>query len=167
MLLLFRAPRKSLNTTAKYISVEKMTESGQKEKEQGNTQLAGVNASAKTYEGIEKIFLRAEHARHKEHAEEVLSELVRREIQPLLGDGFLDYSQEYDDFPLYVEWYDFDQDGEFVWAGTLQYFIHYIAQDGRVLTDQELAHEIEEIRKDLLARMKELEERGKEVEKND
>jgi len=144
-----------------------MAESGEEQKEGENTQLAGVNASVKpTFEGIEKMFERAEHARHKEHAEEFLEKLVEEKIQPILGDGFLDYSEEYDDFPLSVEWYDFDQDGEFVFAGTLQYILKY-HEKGKYLTDDELAHEVEEIREDLLARMKELEERGKEVEKND
>ena len=141
-----------------------MEKEGEKEKEGENTQVAGVNATMKTYEGIQKIFLRAEHGRHQQHAEEVLSELVRKEIVPLEGDGFLDYDQYYDDFKLLLEWWDYDRDGTYSWQGTLQYFIHYY-KDGKYLTDDELTREVKKIRKDILRKEKEREEWGKELEK--
>jgi len=118
-----------------------------------------------TYQGIQKIFLGAEHERHREHAEEVLSKLILKEIYPLEGDGFLDYAQDYDDFSLLIEWWDFNDRGEFIWDGTLQYFLKYYDANGRYLTDNELSHQINEVRKDLLARMKEREQWGKEVQK--
>jgi hypothetical protein len=121
-------------------------------------------ASKEIYQGIEKIFERAEHARHKEHAEEFLDKLVREEIYPLMGDGFVDYDEYYDDFQLLVEWWDYDEEGRFGWRGTLQYFIHY-HKDGKYLNDDELAREVKKIRKDLLRRIKEREQWAKEVEK--
>jgi len=138
------------------------------DKEKGETGInppgAGVNAPKMI--DIEKIFDRAEHARHREHAEEVLSELVRKEIEPLMGDGFVDYSEEYDDFPLLVEWWDYDEEGRFGWAGTLQYFLKYFDfKTGKYYSDKELAHEVNEIRKDLVWRMKERDEWAKELEK--
>ena len=111
---------------------------------------------------IEKIFERAEHGRHQQHAEEVLEELVGRKIRPLMGDGFVDYDEYYDDFPLLVEWWDYDEEGRFGWAGTLQYFIKY-CQNGNYYSDKELAHEVNEIRKDLVRRIKEREQWGKEI----
>ena len=163
VLYFFRAPRKSLNTTAVIILVEKMAEK-EEEEEKENTQLAGVNASAKTYEGIEKIFNQAEHARHREHAEAFLDKLVQKEIVPLEGDGFLQYDEGYDDFELLLEWWDYDPDGTYSWQGTLQYFIHYY-KDGKYLTDDELKREVKKIRKDILRKEKEREEYGKELEK--
>jgi len=147
--------------------VKKVAESGEKGKEEkGVTHVAGVNATLKpTYQGIEALFERAEHARHKEHAEELLEKLVGRKIRPLMGDGFVDYDEGYDDFSLFVEWWDYNDRGEFVWAGTLQYFLKYYYPDGRYLSDKELSHQINEVRKDLLRREKEREEWAKELEK--
>jgi len=114
---------------------------------------------------ITPIFERAEHARHEEHAFELLDKLVRERIQPLENDGFLNYDEFYDDFVLMIEWWDYDPDGTYSWQGTLEYFLRYTAKDGRPLTDDELAAEVEEVRKDLLRREKEREEWGKELEK--
>ena len=112
---------------------------------------------------ITPIFERAEQERHREYAEELLEKLVARKIRPLMGDGFLNYDEYYDDFQLLVEWWDYDEEGRFGWDGTLQYFLKYYYPDGRYLSDKELSHQINEVRKDLLARMKEREEWGKEV----
>ena len=157
-----RAHAKSLNTTAFYNSVKKMAESGEKGKEEkGVTHVAGENATI--FEGIKKIFERAEHSRHREHAEEFLDKLVREKIQPLEGDGFLQYDETYDDFVLMLEWWDYDPDGLYSWQGTLEYFLKYYYKNGKYYSDDELAAQIDEILADLLRKEKEREEWGKEV----
>jgi len=118
------------------------------------------------YKGIEKIFNKAERERRREHAEEVLSKLVRKKIEPLMGDGFVDYDEFYDDFQLLIEWWDYDDEGRFGWAGTLQYFIKYFDfKTGKYYSDKQLAHEVNEIVADLHRRLKEREEWAEELEK--
>jgi hypothetical protein len=145
--------------------VKKVAE-GEKGAGTGVNPSAGVNALKTTYQGIQKIFEHAEHERHRDHAEEVLSELVRKEIQPLEGDGFLDYAEDYDDFTLLLEWWDYDDDGTYSCQGTLQYFLkYYDYKTGKYYSDDELGAQVEKVRKDILRREKEREEWGKEIQK--
>jgi len=159
MLLLFSRPEKSLNTTAGIILVEKMAEKEGQEKEQVDTQVTGVNVTSEsTFNGIEKIFERAEFERRRDNAEEKLLELVHEKIDPIMTFG-LDYDEFYDDFVLEGEWYDWDQD-EFTWVGNLQYFVKYRDAQGNYFSDEKLEEQVDAILEDLKRRIAERDARS-------
>jgi len=148
---------KGLNTPAEYTIGEKMTgeeKEGEKEK--------GVNPSASGVNDAQEIFNGAENARHREHAEELLAKLIDEKLLPLESNTWFKFDEAYGDFQILVPWWDYDE-GAAREVGTLSAVVRFVDRNGKFLSGQEIERQVEEIRKDLQQKIREREERAKEV----
>jgi hypothetical protein len=117
------------------------------------------------YQGIEKIFERAEYERHEEHAEELLARLIDKKLLPLESGTWFKYDEAYGDLELFVPWWDYDE-GAPREVGTLSAVVRFVSH-GKFLSDEEIERQVDEIRKDLQQKVREREERGKEIEESE
>ena len=98
----------------------------------------------------------------KEEVTQFLNKLADEKLYPIKRNTELQYNECYG-YEVLIPWFEYDENGYYVPAGTLSYVIH-INKNGHVLTDKEIKKQIEDVKKDYLSRVKEREEMQQEVE---
>jgi len=98
----------------------------------------------------------------KEEITEFLNKLADEKLYPLEHKTQPDYNECYG-YEVQIPWFQYDENGYYVPAGTLSYTVHIIKKN-HVLSDKEIKKQIEDVKKDYLNKVKEREERQQEVE---
>jgi len=92
----------------------------------------------------------------------LINQLVDEKIHPIEGLASAEPAEGYPGiFNIMIPWWDYDERCYTYDAGTLEYTVFYMKKERekwRYLSEDEIRHQIEEIREDLLRREKEREE---------
>ena len=98
----------------------------------------------------------------KKEITEFLSKLADEKLYPLDANAGLQYNECYG-YEVLIPWFQYDENGYYVPAGTLNYTVHIIKKN-HVLSDKEIKKQINDVEKDYLTKIKEREEKQREVE---
>jgi len=97
----------------------------------------------------------------KEEVTEFLNKLADEKLYPLEHKE-PQYNECYG-YEVLIPWFQYDENGYYVPAGTLNYTVHIIKKN-HVLSDKEIKKQINDVEKDYLTKIKEREEKQREVE---